>query len=162
MEPEQDKEDVSEELDYLKKHGTAGEFKYNLNVSEISVLDVLSGLANSYLNKRTFCVQIEEKYLTMFGMQFSNSKVIKINYPDNELIDKGREYFRMKKILNDMDRAIVNIQSAEYDLSDCLEEIIGNYENIKEFEELNCEEHYNLYTMLNPDVKEVFASIFES
>jgi hypothetical protein len=161
--PEQDKEDVSEELDYLKKHGTAGEFKYNLNVSEMSVLDVLSGLANSYLNKRTFCVQIEEKYLTMFGMQFSNSKVIKINYPnDDQLIDKGREYFRMIRRLNEMDRSISNVQSAECDLSSSLEEITGSYESLNEFEDLNCEEHYNLYTMRNPDVKEVFASIFES
>jgi len=161
--PEQDKEDTTEELDYLKKHGTAGEFKYNLNVSDMSVLDVLSGLANSYLNKRTFCVQIEEKYLTMFDMQFSNSKVIKINYPnDDQLIDKGREYFRMIRRLNEMDRALSTVQSCEGDLGSILEEITGEYHSFNDFEELSCEHYYKVYTMRNPDVKEVFASIFES
>ena len=160
---EQDKEDITEEFEFLEKHGTVGEFKYNSSLDNMSVLDVLSGLANSYMNKKTFCVQLDEKYLTMFGMKFSNSSVIKINHPDDdEIINKGKEYFRMIKRLNEMDRALSNVQSAEYDLGSSLEEITGSYESLNEFEDLSCEEHHNLYTMRNPDVKEVFASIFES
>jgi hypothetical protein len=161
--PEQDKEDVTEEFAFLEKHGTVGEFKYNSSLDNMSVLEVLSGLANSYMYKKTFCVQIEEKYLSMFGMKFSNSTVIKINHPnDDELINKGKEYFRMIRRLNEMDRALSNVQSADYDLDSSLEAITGSYESLNEFEDLSCEEHHNLYTMRNPDVKEVFASIFES
>jgi hypothetical protein len=61
-----------------------------------------------------------------------------------------------------MDRSLSNVQSAEYDLGSSLEEITGSYESLNEFEELSCEEHHKLYTMRNSDVKEVFASIFES
>lgn len=161
--PEQDKDDTNEEYNYLEQHGKVGEYKYNLSPEKMTVLEVLSGLANSYMYKKTFCVQIDEKYLTMFGLKFSNSSVIKINHPDDdELINKGREYFRMIRRLNEMDRSLSNVQSAEYDLGSSLEEITGSYENLNEFEELSCEEHHKLYTMRNSDVKEVFASIFES
>ena len=161
--PDQEKDDTNDEYSYLEKHGTVGEYQYNLSPEKMTVLEVLSGLANSYMYKKTFCVQIDEKYLTMFGLKFSNSSVIKINYPDDDdLINKGREYFRMIRRLNEMDRSLSNVQSAEYDLGSSLEEITGSYESLNEFEELSCEEHHKLYTMRNSDVKEVFASIFES
>jgi len=138
--PEQDKEDITEEYEFLKKYGTVGEFKYNSSLDNMSVLDVLGGLANSYMNKKTFCVQIDEKYLSMYGMKFSNSRVIKIQLPtDDELIDKGREYFRMIRRLNEMDRALSNVQSADYDLGSSLEAITGSYESLNEFEDLSCE-----------------------
>ena len=161
--PDQEKDDIKDEYSYLEKHGTVGEYQYNLSPEKMTVLEVISGLANSYMYKKTFCVQIEEKYLSMYGMKFSNSRVIKIqNKTDDELINKGREYFRMIRRLNEMDRSLSNVQSAEYDLGSSLEEITGSYDGMNEFEELSCHEHYNLYTMRNPDVKEVFASIFES
>jgi len=161
--PEQDKDDTNEEYSYLEQHGKVGEYKYNISPEKMTVLEVLSGLANSYMYKKTFCVQIDEKYLTMFGLKFSNSSVIKINHPDDdELINKGREYFRMIRRLNEMDRALSTVQSCEGDLGSILEEITGEYHSFNDFEELSCEHYYKVYTMRNPDVKEVFASIFES
>jgi hypothetical protein len=160
--PNQDKEETNEEYSYLEQHGKVGEYKYNLSPVKMTELEVLSGLANFYMNKRTYCVQLDDKYLTMFGLRFSDARVIKINYPvDDELLAKGREYFKMVKTLNEMDRALSTAQSSEGDLGGILEEITGSYEGMNEFEELSCHEHYNLYTMRNPDVKEVFASIFE-
>jgi hypothetical protein len=97
----------------------------------------------------------------MFALKLSDARVIKINQPDEELIDKGRAYFRMVKRLNEMDRALSTVQSAEGDLGSYLEEITDSYDSFNDFEELSCERYYNLYTMQNPDVKEVFASIFE-
>jgi hypothetical protein len=159
--PSQDKEETLDEYSYLEKNGKVGEYKYNLSPDKMTVLEVLSGLANFYMNKRTFCAQLDEKYLTMFALEFSESKFVPIKQPDDELIDKGREHFRMIKRLNEMDRALSTVQSAEGDLGSSLEEITGSYAGMSEFEELSCEEHHNLYSMRNPDVKEVFASIFE-
>ncbi len=161
--PDQDLDETNDEYSFLEQHGKVGEFKYNLSPSKMTELEVLSGLANFYMSKRTYCAQLEDKYLTMFALKFSDAQVIKIHYPvDDELIIKGREYFKMLKTLNEMDRAISTAQSLESDLGSSLEEITGSYEGMNEFEELSCHEHYNLYTMRNPDVKEVFSSIFES
>ena len=160
--PDQEKEETVDEYSYLEQHGKVGEYKYNLNPDKLTELEVLSGLANFYMSKRTYCVQLDDKYLTMFALKFSDAKVIKINEPDDDQIVKGREYFRMIKRLNEMDRALSTAQSCESDLGNSLEEITGSYESMNEFEELSCHEHYNLYTMRNPDVKEVFASIFKS
>jgi len=160
--PDQEKEETVDEYSYLEQHGKVGEYKYNLNPDKLTELEVLSGLANFYMSKRTYCVQLDDKYLTMFALKFSDAKVIKINEPDDDQIVKGREYFRMIKRLNEMDRALSTAQSCESDLGSSLEEITGSYECMNEFEELSCHEHYNLYTMRNPDVKEVFASIFKS
>jgi hypothetical protein len=159
--PDQNKDETTDEYSYLEQHGKVGEFKYNLSPEKMTVLEVISGLANFYMNNKTFCVQLDEKYLTMFALKFSDARVIKINQPDEELIDKGRAYFRMAKRLNEMDRALSTVQSAEGDLGSYLEEITDSYDSFNDFEELSCERYYNLYTMRNPDVKEVFASIFE-
>ncbi len=160
--PDQDKDETTDEFSYLEQHGKVGEYKYNLNPEKLTELEVLSGLANFYMSKRTYCVQLDDKYLTLFALKFSDSKVIKINEPDDDQIVKGREYFRMIKRLKEMDRALSTVQSCESDLGNSLEEITGSYECMNEFEELSCHEHYNLYTMRNPDVKAVFASIFNS
>jgi hypothetical protein len=159
--PNQENDETTDEYSYLEQHGKVGEFKYNLSPEKMTVLEVISGIANFYLNNKTFCVQLDEKYLTMFALKFSDARVIKINQPDDELIGKGREYFRMLKRLNEMDRALSTVQSAEGDLGSYLEEITGSYDSFNDFEELSCERYYNLYTMRNPEVKEVFASIFE-
>lgn len=161
--PSQDKDDTTEEYSFLEQYGKVGEYKYNLNPMTMTVLEVVSGLANSYMTRKTYCVQLDDKYLTMFALKFSDAKVIKINdLTDDEVITKGRKYFLMIRRLNEMDRAFSTVQSAEYDLGSSLEEITGNYESLNEFEDLSCEEHHKLYTMRNPDVKEVFASLFES
>ncbi len=160
--PNQNKDDTKEEYTYFEQHGKIGEFKYNLSPEKMTMLEVLSGLANYYMNERTLCVQSEEKYLTMSALKYSDLKIVKIKQPNDELIDKGREYFRMIKRLNEMDRALSTVQSAEGSLAISLEEITGSYSSLNEFEELSCEEHFNLYTMRNPEVKEIFSSIFES
>ena len=58
--PDQEKDDIKDEYSYLEKHGTVGEYQYNLSPEKMTVLEVISGLANSYMYKKTFCVQIEE------------------------------------------------------------------------------------------------------
>lgn len=147
-------------LEEVKGNGKIGLYNYLSKIDELNESSLLSGVATHYFNKECFCLEMDEKSLTMFGLKYTdNIQKILPEEIDPALLDKCRAYLKMNRHMNELSNAMSDLQSAESDLAYDYEEITGKDSHMYTFSDFDIEEYRDYYSLRNSSIGDVFEEL---
>jgi len=136
-------------------------FNHSKATSNWSECDAIAFSAAEYFSEVVDCLEITHKDITFLSLKYSQLiyKIIDKDL-DEELFNKMKSLSDMNKKLRELANAISSLQSAEYDLATCYEEVTGSYSCMDSFEDLSSDDHIGNYSIRNEEVREVFSEFF--
>ena len=140
-------------LDDIRGKGDIGVYNYLSNIDELNERNLLAGVASRYFRTDCYCLEMDEKTLTMFGLKHAEN--IQKILPDE--IDPA--FLKMTRHLSELSNALSDLQTAESDLSYDYEEITGRESRMYSFNDIDIEEYRDYYSLENSSIDEVFEEL---
>jgi len=162
LKPNLDNDLTTALLDDMKDKIKISVYNYLSDIDELKEANLLAGIASKYFRTNCYCLEMDEKTLTIFGLKYADC-VQKI-LPDEiepELLLKCRSFLKMSRHINELANALSELQSAESELADDYEEITGNGTHLYNFSDYDVDEYRDYYSLDNSSIKEVFKEILE-
>jgi hypothetical protein len=160
LKPNIDSDLLTTILDEVKVNGRIGVYNRLSSIDTINEINLLAGIASYFFQTDSYCLEMDEKALTMFVLKYADS-VQKVLPEEIEpaLLEKCRAYLKMNRHMNELSNALSDLQSAESDLAYDYEEITGGDSHMYTFSDLDIEEYRDYYSLRNSSIREVFEEL---